>query len=90
MNPNKMAFQTTTKKGHKVYRITLDTNEILSFLENNKTQIRYDIICDKYGNPQVARGVSKGKPWQSIMFYSWATEKTNENTQPTASTNPIS
>jgi hypothetical protein len=74
------AFQVDTKKGNKVFRVTIDTNEILSNLEQGKTIIRYDIMCDKYGNPIVARGTAKtGKPWRALMYYTWAQEKKNED-----------
>jgi hypothetical protein len=76
------AFQTTTKKGNTVFRVTIDTNEILSNLEQNKTVIRYDIMCDKYGNPIIAKGQTKnGRQWKALMYYSWAQEKKNEDTQ---------
>ena len=79
------AFQTTTKNGNRVFRVAIDTNEILSHLEQGKTMIRYDIMCDKGGNPIVANGRTKaGKPWRALMYYVWALpkkEETNENTQ---------
>lgn len=69
------AFETITKKGHKVFRIEVDTNEILSFLEQGKTKIRYDIMT-KNGIIQARTGVGKnGKPYRALHYYTWAMSK---------------
>jgi hypothetical protein len=39
-------------------------------------------MCDKYGNPIIAKGQTKnGRQWKALMYYSWAQEKKNEDTQ---------
>ena len=66
------AFETVTKKGATIYRIKIDTNEVLSYLEQGKTTIAIDIIS-RFG--LVRSGKTKaGKPYKALHYYTWARE----------------
>lgn len=76
------AFKTTTKSGHNVYRIYVNTNEILGYLEEGRKRICIDILTNsKTGQPRYASGVAKtGRPWQALQYSTWAVpEKEDSN-----------
>ena len=74
------AFQRKTRNGKNVFRINLDNNEILSYLENGKTTIAIDIITNQGGLTKIISGTSKknGKPYKALMYYTWAMEPRKE------------
>ena len=65
--PITMAFKRITKKGCPVYRINVNTTELLSYLEEGKTEVRIDVI------PKEIHGCSKGRKWDAVRYYTWAT-----------------
>lgn len=68
------AFETTTAKGSKVYRIHIDNNEVLSNLEQGKTHMCIDIMTNG-GIVQARHGTNKfGKSYKCIHYYTWANE----------------
>jgi hypothetical protein len=74
----KNAFARTTAKGHKIFRIILDNNEILDNITQGKTLIAIDILT-RGGMVKTISGKSKtGKPYDALQYYSWATEKKEE------------
>lgn len=76
------AYARLTRTGHKVYRIKVDTNEILSYLEHGKTIIGIDIVTSK-GSPKIVVGRAKnsGKPYEAIQYYTWAIENNQQEVQ---------
>lgn len=66
------AFQRTTAKGHKIYRIRLDEKEILSCLEQGNTILAIDVVT-RNGVPSLHKGVDKnGKPYEALHYYFWS------------------
>ena len=59
-------------------RITIDNNEVLSYLEQNKTLICID-ICTRNGLVKTIKGNKNGKSWDALQYYTWAKEKENGN-----------
>ena len=71
----KNAFATTTAKGHKIFRIFVDINEVLTNTENGNNLMAIDILT-KNGLVKTYRGTSKtGKPYEAMQYYTWATRK---------------
>ena len=67
------AFLTVTKKGKSVYRIRLNTSEILDALERGNTVLSLDIPCDANGTIRTRTGKTKlGKTYKAFSFYGWA------------------
>lgn len=71
------AFEKTTQKGKKVFRINIDNNEILSHLEQGNTHIAIDILTEK-GQPKTFSGRSKFGNYRALMYYIWATPAKQE------------
>lgn len=69
------AFKRTTKKGHVVYRIMVDTNEILSNLEQNKTVIGVDIMTNNGLVKTISGKSKKGYSWEALTYYVWSKTK---------------
>lgn len=67
-----IAYKTKTRKGKHVFRIRLNTDELLSRFEEGKTVIAIDIPV-KYGKIPVIKG--RKKAWEGLNFYCWAMEK---------------
>ena len=75
----KNAFGRTTHKGHKVFRIVVDTQEILNNLEQGKTLIAIDILT-RGGMVKHISGTGKnGKPYEALQYYTWATQKEDKH-----------
>jgi hypothetical protein len=66
------AFAKTTAKGHKVYRIMVDTNEILSYLEQGRKLIGIDIMTNA-GLVKIIKGTKGTKAWEALQYYVWGT-----------------
>jgi hypothetical protein len=77
------AFLVTTRKGKHVFRIRLNTPEILSQLEAGRTHLAIDIPANQRGEITFRSGKSKNtqRPYKGFPFYAWAMEEKNENTQ---------
>jgi len=73
------AFKKTTKKGHTVYRIMLDTSEILNMLEQNKPVIGIDIMTANGLVKTISGKSKKGYSWEALTYYIWSKEKTPVN-----------
>jgi len=71
------AFLTTTKKGKQVYRMYLNTDEIIARLEEGKTMMAID-IPSKLGNINIRSGSKNGRQWKSLAYYAWAVERKKE------------
>lgn len=73
------AFETHTKKGATIFRIYIDTNEVLSYLEQGKTKIAMDIMTSG-GFVKIGKGVGRnGKPYRALHYYTWAMEPTDKS-----------
>jgi len=64
------AFETTTKAGKKVFRLMIDTGEVLNHLEQGRTIIAYDILTNG-GTIKTISGNKNGKSWKALQYYSW-------------------
>jgi hypothetical protein len=67
------AYLKTTKKGSKVYRIMVDTDTILSHLEQGESIIGIDITTN-HGLVKTIRGKNRntGALWEALQYYIWA------------------
>jgi len=68
------AFLTTTGKGRKVFRINLNSDEILARLEEGKKRMAIDIPTNN-GSIRFKNGSHKGKRWTAFSYYAWAVEE---------------
>ena len=74
-NPyNKNAYKRQTRTGNRVFRIYVDTNEILSHLEQGKCLIAYDIQTVG-GMIKTITGSKNGQQWEAIQYQVWARTK---------------
>jgi len=67
------AFLTTTKKNKDVFRINIERDKFLTWLEEGKTRMAIDIPAPG-GNISVHKGFKNGKPWKGITYYEWAVQ----------------
>ena len=83
------AYKTTTRKGSQVFRIKIDTNEILSHLEQGNSNIALDILTNKKtGLPYLHFGKSKFGNYSALSYYTWATKPKETPCENTVAVNP--
>jgi len=71
------AFETTTKTGKKVFRLTVDTAEVLDHLENGRTIIAFDIMTNG-GTVKTISGNKNGRSWRALQYYCWGLKPKEE------------
>ena len=73
------AYLTKTRKGRFVFRIGLNTDEILGRLEEGRNRIFIDIRANKNQETAYAIGNNGKGQWKAVQYYAWALPREEKN-----------